>query len=103
MVKMTKNPNHVDSRPKTKTIKIALIILILTVAAVDLVMISKLPHFVRNMYTEGNNSGPEHARSREKTGPDELDGSAKDQMAPKMKSEMLGGQSPPYVKESRQR
>jgi hypothetical protein len=55
------------------------------------------------LYIEGKNSGPEPPRSREKTEPDELDGSAKNQMAFQMKSEMLGGQSPPYDKKYRQR
>ena len=83
---MPKNPNNVDSGPKTNPFKIVLIILILAIAAVDLVMISELPHFVRNLHTGGKNSGPEHTRLREKTEPDDLDGSPKDQMAPMMET-----------------
>jgi len=99
---MPKNTNNVDSGPKTNPFKIVLIILILTIAAVDLVMISELPHFVRKLHIGGKNSGPEHARSREKTELNDLADSAKYQMAPMMKSGMLGGQSPLYDKDSLQ-
>lgn len=86
MVKMPRNPNNVDSRPKTNPVKIALTILIVSIAAADLIMITELPHFVRNLHTGGKNSGLEHARSHEKKELDDLDGSAKDQMAPMMEA-----------------
>jgi hypothetical protein len=87
MVQLPTNHRNVDSRSGTNPAKIVLIILILTIAVADFVTIAELPYFVRNLHTGGKNSGPEHARLREKTESDNIDGSAKDQMTPMMEAE----------------
>ena len=49
MLQLLTNPNIVDSKRKRNRVPIGVIILILTIAVADLVMISEIPFFVRNL------------------------------------------------------
>jgi hypothetical protein len=80
MLKLPKNLDNVDSRVRRNPVKMVLIILILTIAVADFVMIAELPFWVSNLQTGGKNSGPEHALSHDPKEQDNLDGSAKDRM-----------------------
>ena len=87
MLKLPKNRDNVDSRPRRNPVKIVIIILILTIAVADFIMIPELPFWVSNLQTGGKKSGPEQAPSHNPKEQDNFDGSAKYRMTPMTEAE----------------